>query len=384
MIKIAHIITGLTTGGAEVQLLRILSGINQQRFKLMVISLGSDTPIANDIRKLGIPVHSLDLKKNPFALLKTIKLLKKFSPDAIHATMYHANLVGSIFRYFLPGRVPVIWAIHHPLENIQADKLLSRAIIHLGAKLSGKPQKIIYVSHTNAKQHHNIGYCKHHDLIMPNGINVENNKPDHAAGLAIRQELGVTDEQILIGKIARYHPQKNHFGLLRAAAILCEKHTNVRFVLAGDNLDNNNTELMSEINKLGLSEKIHLLGRRQDVAAINNALDIGTLTSHGEAFPLALVEAMASETPCVATDVGDVAYAIGKTGIIVPPRNINAMVEAWDKMIEMGDAKRKELGRMARLRCIQYFTLAEQVKCHEEMYQTLSDKELKEGTCGTW
>ena len=87
VIKVAHISTGLETGGAEVQLLRLLTDLDKNKFEMIVISLHNETYLADRIRELGIPVHSLQLKKNPFNIRKAYSILKAFNPDVIHGTM---------------------------------------------------------------------------------------------------------------------------------------------------------------------------------------------------------------------------------------------------------------------------------------------------------
>jgi len=87
VIKVAHISTGLETGGAEVQLLRLLTDLDKSKFEMMVISLHKETYLADRIRELGIEVHSLEVKSNPLNVRKAYSLLKEFNPDVIHGTM---------------------------------------------------------------------------------------------------------------------------------------------------------------------------------------------------------------------------------------------------------------------------------------------------------
>ncbi len=123
MIKVAHISTGLETGGAEVQLRRLLSEFNKNKFEMMVISLHEETYLADSIRELGIPVTSLALKQNPLNIRKAYSLLKEFNPDVIHGTMYEGGVVGTMFSKLLPKKPPVIWTVHEPLEHYDKEPL---------------------------------------------------------------------------------------------------------------------------------------------------------------------------------------------------------------------------------------------------------------------
>jgi len=132
-----------------------------------------------------------------------------------------------------------------------------------------------------------------------------------------------------------------------------------------------NETLMALVKELDLVGKVHLLGNREDIPEIVNAYDIATLTSLGEAFPLTLGEAMVSGVPCVATDVGDNRYIIDDTGYVVPVDDDEAMAAAWEKIVVLEDNARADLGKRARQRCLDNFTLDQQVHQHEELYRSL-------------
>ena len=108
-------------------------------------------------------------------------------------------------------------------------------------------------------------------------------------------------------------------------------------VLVGTNLDNNNHDLVSLLDKKDLNNHVHLLGRRDDIPTIMNGIDIFVLSSISEAFPNVLNEAMACATPCVTTDVGDAAIIVGNTGWVVPKKNPSALMES---ILEAVDEKK--------------------------------------------
>ena len=147
-------------------------------------------------------------------------------------------------------------------------------------------------------------------------------------------------------------------------------------MLVGTNVDENNQELNTLVKELGIQDKVHMLGNREDIPDVVNAFDLATLTSFGEAFPLTLGEAMVSGVPCVATDVGDNDFIIGDTGIITPIGDDQAMADAWQKMVEMDKDEYAELGKKARQRTLDNFTLEQQVKQHEDLYTRLYDQNV--------
>lgn len=371
MIKVAHISTGLETGGAEVQLLRLLAAFDKNKFEMMVIGLDRDSYLGDRMRELGLPVYALDVKKNPFAIFKAYTLLKAFNTDVIHGTMYEGGVVASICRNFLPKKPPVIWTSHEPLEHYDKEPLRKRLQLRLWGLMSKMPECMMYVSHLNKQQHLAWGFNNDKALVIPNGVDTSRFAPNKAAGEKIRERLGIKKDAFVIGKIARFHRQKNHRGFLHSAALLSKQHPQVEYMLVGTNVDENNKELTALIETLGLTAKVHLLGNREDIPAIVNAFDLATLTSFGEAFPLTLGEAMVSAVPCVATDVGDNDFIIGDTGLVTPTRDDQAMANAWQQMLEMDSADYAALGTAARQRALDKFTLEQQVKQHETLYNTL-------------
>ncbi|MBB4067469.1 glycosyltransferase involved in cell wall biosynthesis [Salinibacter ruber] len=101
-------------------------------------------------------------------------------------------------------------------------------------------------------------------------------------------------------------------------------------------------------------------------------LDVASLSSNSEAFPMVLGEAMASGVPCVATDVGDVAYLLGDTGILVPPEDPEALADGWLQLLEAPDEDREERGRAARRRVQENFSQEAVLEQYDLIYERLA------------
>ena len=215
-----------------------------------------------------------------------------------------------------------------------------------------------------------LGYDADKFVIIPNGFDLAEFKPDPASRRDLRTELGLDAETPLIGMSARYDPQKDHVGFVAAAAGLSAKHPGVHFVLWGDGIEPRNQTLSDAIARAGMEKKFHLLGRRADVARITTGLDIASLSSaYGEAFPNVIGEAMACGVPCVGTDVGDTASIIGETGRTVAARDPGALANAWSELISLGTEGRTALGAAARLRAETCFSIAAMVARYEALYR---------------
>ena len=137
-------------------------------------------------------------------------------------------------------------------------------------------------------------------------------------------------------------------------------------------MDRSNETLAELVCTLDLGSRIYLLGERNDMPRLTAALDIATSSSsYGEALALALAEAMACEVPCVVTDVGDSALLVGETGVIVPPSNPEALADGLARLLAAGPERRRELGKAARARAEEGYSIPNIIRSYEAMYLSL-------------
>ena len=373
--KILHIIPGLPTGGAEMMLYKLLSVTDRNIFDPMVISLTDYGSLGKDIKPLDIPVYKIDMNAGcpkPWEVWRFIKLIRKIMPELIQGWMYHGNLAALLAKWVLPNHVPLLWNIRHTPDDLKKEKRTTARVISLGARLSSRPDRIIYNSNVSAQKHESMGYSDKHKQIIPNGFNCEQFKPFNNAHLQLRRLLGLKEDTLLIGLIARYHIMKDHVTFLHSAGRLIMMYPNVHFILVGYGVDKTNHLLIKIIENLGLIGKVHLLGERADIAEITAGLDIASSSSSwGESFSNTIGEAMACGVPCVVTDVGDSGWIVGDTGIVIKPRDEKALTKAWVTLIELGSEGREQLGRSARQRVIEHFSINIVVKQYEDLYRDI-------------
>lgn len=206
-------------------------------------------------------------------------------------------------------------------------------------------------------------------VVIPNGFDVEGWKPDPGARVDVRRELDLPLEAPLIGLISRFDPVKDHRTFLSAALLLLKRLPNVHFLLCGGGVTWENSELSAWIRSSGAASHFRLVGEREDIPRLTAALDLASLSSYTEGFPNVIGEAMACGIPCVTTDVGDAAYIVGETGRVVPPRQAEALAEAWRELIEAGPERRAALGAAARRRVAECFDLAGIARRYEGLYR---------------
>ncbi len=328
--------------------------------------------IGKQIKSLGVPVYCLGMKRSfpsPSAILKLTYLLRSIQPDIIQGWMYHGNLLSLIASKLIRSQLPLIWNIRQSLYSLTYEKPMTRMVIRCGALLSDQATRILYNSSTGAEHHEGIGYKSDKSFIIPNGFDIDVFAPSTDARYSVREELGLDADTPLVGLIGRYHAMKDHGTFLKAAAQLHRRFPAVNFLLAGTDVAPQNKQLMTLIREGELFDNVHLLGERHDIPRLTAALDCAALSSFAEGFPNVVGEAMSCGVPCVVTDVGDAAWVVGDTGIVVPPRNPDDFASALGELVEMGPERRKAIGKIARQRIIDSFSLAAVVQRYEQLYE---------------
>jgi glycosyltransferase involved in cell wall biosynthesis len=373
-LRIVHIISGLGAGGAENMLCKLLSQTTRACFAPEVISLTDRGQLGDKIEALDIPVNALNMRRgvpNPVGLIKLAKLLRERKPALIQTWMYHADVLGGLVAKAVTD-VPIVWNIRASQLSWAVDKK-TFLVLKASALLSNKiPTKIISCSEDAYNLHAKLGYDAAKVIVIPNGFDLASYKIDSAARASIGEELGIPPEVPIVGLVTRFHPQKDIHNFVQAAALLRREIPNPHFVMSGTGISWDTPELAQWVAAVNLRDCFHLLGRRVDIPRLTAAFDVASSSSaFGEGFPNVLGEAMACGVPCVATDVGDSALIIGDTGIVVPPKNPQALADGWKKILMMEVEERRNLGRAARRRIEENFSLDSVVARYENLYREL-------------
>lgn len=374
-IRIAFVITSLSTGGAQMMLFKLLSLLNRQVFEPSVICLTvltPLTPLAENFRDNGVQVESLGLSPgcpDPRGIFRLSSRLREMRPHIVQTWMYHADLVGGLAA-FLAGRLPVIWNIRHSALNPATDKRSTLLTARLCARLSRSiPRRIVCCAESAKDFHVTLGYASDKFDIIPNGFDLAAFHPNAAARRQVRDELGLLPGDFVVGLAARFHPHKDHRNFILAAGLFVARLPQSRFILCGDGVDKNNKELVAWIKEVGVTKNFILLGKRTDMPSVTAAFDVASSTSVTEAFSNTIGEAMACGVPCAVTNVGDSATIVGEAGLVVPPGDPVDMAKAWEKLFYLGSEGRAKLGQSARARIIENFSLESVVQRYESLYQ---------------
>jgi glycosyltransferase involved in cell wall biosynthesis len=375
--RVMHLITGTNVGGAETMLVNLLSQMDKRRFSNIVYSMLKPGPAADEIRSMGIEVKTLSMSQghaNPLAIFRLTRGIRKWRPDVLQTWMYHANLLGGLAG--LICGVPVAWGIHHGNLDRSANHRMTIGVAKICGLMSRwVPGRIVCCAQSSRTIHEKIGYSTSKMTVIPNGFDVAKFRPLPESRRLCADLFAIPSDVHVISLIARFDPQKDHATFIAAAKLCRLSFPDARYVLCGNRIDHANDELMDLIRAAKIEDRVMLLGRREpnEIALIMSRSSVVTSSSWGEAFPMVIGEAMACGTVCVVTDIGDSAYLVGDTGVVVPPRVPEALAAGWIRVLSMGQPARIAAGQAARQRISAKFGLASVAFRYQNLYLELAE-----------
>ncbi|MGZ8975783.1 glycosyltransferase [Methylomagnum sp.] len=351
--KILILIRALSAGGAERQVAVLAKGLRAAGHAVSVAVFYGGGELEADL--VGTDVSLIDLHKrgrwDTLAFLwRLVRVIRRERPEVIYSWLPVANILTALLCPLFP-RVKRAWAICASNMDLNRYDWLIKLTTRIEARLSPLAHTLISNSYSGRDYAIQDGFPPAKLKVVPNGIDTQRFRPDRAAGQPVRTAWGVGPDERLIGLVGRLDPMKGHPDFLRAVAELRGRHPGLRFVCVGDGAEAYRQSLHDLAGELGLNDGLIWAGTRTDMPAVYNALDIAVSSSaYGEGLPNMLGEAMACGLPCVVTRVGDSAWVVGDTGIVVPPENPAALAEGLEEMLRRLDRDSPALSLAARRR----------------------------------
>jgi glycosyltransferase involved in cell wall biosynthesis len=281
------------------------------------------------------------------ALLATVRA------DVLHSALHTSDLLAWRASR-ISGRVPIAWSIRTAHQRFPWKQ---RPAYELCRLVSATVPLMIANSQAGLKDYQARGFRPRASVVIPNGIDSGNFRPDERARSRVRAEWSVPPDSPLIGIVGRLAPVKHHPAFLAAAAITARSHPAARFVCVGDGPSDYRARLAAQAAALGLHDRLTWAGARDDMSAVYNALDLLCLSSDAEGFPNVVAEAMASAVPCAAFEVGDVVEIVGECGTIVPPGDAQSLGEAIAAMLAQPREVRRQIGVRGRQRIVDRYSV---------------------------
>ncbi len=373
-IRILHIITSLSVGGAEQSLYRLLLNIDNSKYSVAVVSLTGTGVFSKKIENLGIDVYACNMEKSLrgiLGLFTLVKIIKNFKPDIVQTWLYHSDLIGGVVARLL-GIRNIIWGIRS--TELKRNSRFTVLIRFVCAKLSSIiPKKIVVVAEAAKYRHIELGYCKSNMQVIPNGFDKKDFSPNVKDIQLVRNSLGINNS-IVIGAVGRFSHEKGHDVLIEASKIILEESPQVLFLLIGPDLDALNKNLISTIKQKSDLSKFILAGERTDIDVCMQVMDIFCLPSRTEGFPNVLGEAMLSGVPCVATDVGDVSLLGGDDILLSKVDDPKDLAKKIITIMNFTKNKRNKIGLRLMDRIVSHYAINITIN----KYYSLYDELLKE------
>ncbi len=303
--RVGHLIKGLGRGGAEALLPLQVRVAPETDFRAGYFLPWKDALVA-DLEAAGCPVHCFDARSNAAVLMSVGRVREWIRRERLDIVHCHLPLSGIVAR--VAGaweRVPVVYTEHNLLERYHpATRLLNLATWRLLSH-------VVTVSSEVAQSIESRAGASVAMTVVRNGIDTGTYRAGRGAATA-KRAIGISGDGPVVGTVAVFRVQKRLDRWLAAARRIVRANPSCRFLLVGDGPEKANVE--REIARLGLGHAVILPGLQPDVRPYLAAMDVFMISSDFEGLPLALLEAMASGLPVVATPVGGIPEVLRNGG----------------------------------------------------------------------
>lgn len=334
-----YVIYSLDGGGAE----RLLTNVILQQnaaARARVVTLRPGGVFRPALEKAGAAVVDLGMTRYHHALLGVFRLRRLIlaqRPDVLHGWDYFANLLVFAAGFAARSRARIFWGVFGTDFGEQKLKLRFRTVLRLNKLLSRHVAGVVYNGEEARDYHREIGFREPRAVVISNSVDGEIFRHDAGQREAMREQLGIAPDEVVVAVVARIDPQKDW-------PTVCEAVRGLPGVVT--------MAVGSNTGSLPPQPGLMRLGWRDDVVSVLSAADIFLLASaFGEGLSLALSEAMLCGLPCIVTDVGGNGRLVGDAGIVVEPRN-TAAIRAAVVALARDPERRRALGELARTRAV--------------------------------
>ncbi|MEW5768652.1 MAG: GT4 family glycosyltransferase PelF [bacterium] len=379
-IKILRIIARLNIGGPAIHTTILTKRLNPERFQSLLVTgregehegnmldlLGETDLKPIVIEELGREISLWDDLK---AFFKLYCLIRREKPDLVHTHTAKAGTLGRAAAY-LAGVPLIIHTFHGHVLHSYFGPLKTKIFLWMERFLAKITHKIITVSQKQREEILAYGIGDPNKVIsIPLGLELDRFINLEPLKGSLRKELNLSGQEVLIGIVARLVPIKDHSCFLSAARIVARRHPEAKFLVVGDG--ELREQLEKQTKKLGLEDRVIFLGFRGDLERVYADLDMVVLSSLNEGLPVAVIEAMASGLPVVATRVGGVIDLVEDeaTGRLVPPNDPQALAEGILELLA-SPTEASKMGRLGRKKVYPSLSAGRLVKDIENLYEEL-------------
>ncbi|MDQ6664136.1 MAG: glycosyltransferase [Acidobacteriota bacterium] len=361
-------------GGAEEQIMLLSLGLRARGWCLKIVSLIPPAPLWPELENSDIPIASLGMRPgipDPRAIFRLIRELRAFRPDVVHCHMPQANLLARAVRLMHP--IPVVIGTFHnsTMERVNGS---SGRFLEIAHGLTDRFTDLTTViCNPGVQSYIERGAVRSGKItVVHNGVNTANYQQDAVGRRRMRREMGVDGLFVWLA-VGRFTLAKAYPDMIRATAkMLARSGKPAVLLICGEGpLE---AEIRSLVRECGVANCVRFLGLRQDIPQLMNAADGFVMSSRLEGLPMVLLEASSSGLPIVATSVGGNPEAVvdGKTGFIVPPRCIETLAAAMERIMNLSVSEREAMAGAGRAHAREKFDMEGILAHWEKLYTELA------------
>ena len=350
-------------GGQELAVLLHAERLVKRGHRVRLV-LEPQSPIMAMAHERELPVEPFLMQRwrMPLSILAFRRLLRRERPDIVHVNSSRDSWLAALATRLSLSRPKVVRTRHisAPLTNNWATHLLYRRLFDMVIVTGGERNRQDLI--------HRDGIAADRVAAFPIGLDVEHFSPAKPRK-DIRAELGVPSRHLLVGIISYLRDYKGHRYFVEAAAKVLKEQQGVTFLIVGEGPEEQN--LRAQIERLGLTAEVRMLGFRDDLLDVFRSLDIFVIpTVEGDTIPQVLMQALAIGLPVVSTTTGSIPDVVidGKSGFIVAPRDVDALADRIRRLLN-DPLLRKRMGESGRQRVEGSYSIDRMVEELERVYR---------------
>jgi glycosyltransferase involved in cell wall biosynthesis len=362
-LRVMFLISSMPVGGAEVLLAELVRRMDPCHFLPEICCLKAPGPLGEELA-IEVPVHHdlLSCKYDLRVWPRLVHLLRERRTDAVVTVGAGDKMFWGRLAAKRVG-VPVILSALHSTGWPDGVGRLNRALT---------PITDGFIAVADSHGEHmllNEGFPAEKVFVIPNGVDTNRFAPTPDAA-SIRAEINVAPTDPVVSIVAALRPEKNHELFLRAAARIVKQLPSAKFLIIGDGPRREPLEQYAA--ELGITSSVRFLGTRSDIPQLLSTSDAFALTSHNEANPLSILEAMSVGKPVVATNVGSIKEAVvdGQTGYLVPAGEATALADRLVSLLE-DPLRARAMGELGRAVVLDNWSVDAMVHRYERLIASL-------------
>jgi glycosyltransferase involved in cell wall biosynthesis len=363
--KILHVTYDMRIGGTEMVIKNIIEGCDQEKYDMSIFCIEEPIgPWGKELIDNGTPIHTESRKEGfDFSITRAIrKVLKEERIDVIHCHQYTPWVYAVIAAIGMHKKV--IFTEHgrfYPDSRSWKRRIVNPMLLLFTHSVSAisKATKQALVDYEF--------FPAHKVEVIYNGIKALQ-LIDEQDVIALKQELSIRPDDIVLGTVARLDPIKNHAMMLNAFSIITREYTNTKLVIVGDG--ELNAELKAQCKKLSISDRVIFTGYITKPSRYIQLFDIFLLSSLSEGTSMTLLEAMSLAKPCVVTDAGgNSEIVLSHINGVVTENGVSEFFANGIRDVILTDDKTLYMGIASQERFLQLFSADIMNKKYSELYQ---------------